>query len=49
MCVILNVSLVRYAEKQQEPLYEGEKEKIKVTEQNLEKFLGKEKYSLIRK
>ena len=27
------------------PLYEGEKEKIKVTEQNLEKFLGKEKFS----
>ena len=25
------------------PLYEGEKEKIKVTEQNLEKFLGKER------
>lgn len=31
------------------PLYEGEKEKIKVTEQNLEKFLGKEKYSFEKK
>lgn len=31
------------------PLYEGEKEKIKVTEQNLEKFLGKEKYSIDKK
>jgi len=31
------------------PLYEGEKEKIKVTEQNLEKFLGKEKYSFYKK
>ena len=32
------------------PLYEGEKEKIKVTEQNLEKFLGKERNTvLIRK
>lgn len=31
------------------PLYEGEKEKIKVTEQNLEKFLGKEKYSFDKK
>ena len=31
------------------PLYEGEKEKIKVTEQNLEKFLGKEKYSFDNK
>lgn len=31
------------------PLYEGEKEKIKVTEQNLEKFLGKEKYSFDQK
>ena len=30
-------------------LYEGEKEKIKVTEQNLEKFLGKEKYSFDKK
>lgn len=31
------------------PLYEGEKEKIKVTEQNFEKFLGKEKYSFDKK
>ena len=31
------------------PLYEGEKEKIKVTEQNLQKFLGKEKYSFDKK
>lgn len=31
------------------PLYEGEKEKIKVTEQNLENFLGKEKYSFDKK
>ena len=31
------------------PLYEGELEKIKVTEQNLEKFLGKEKYSFDKK
>ena len=31
------------------PLYEGEKEKIKATEQNLEKFLGKEKYSFDKK
>lgn len=31
------------------PLYEGEKEKLKVTEQNLEKFLGKEKYSFDKK
>lgn len=31
------------------PLYEGEKEKIKVTEQNLEKLLGKEKYSFDKK
>ena len=31
------------------PLYEGEKEKIKVKEQNLEKFLGKEKYSFDKK
>lgn len=31
------------------PLCEGEKEKIKVTEQNLEKFLGKEKYSFDKK
>ena len=31
------------------PLYEGEKEKVKVTEQNLEKFLGKEKYSFDKK
>ena len=31
------------------PLYEGEKEKIRVTEQNLEKFLGKEKYSFDKK
>lgn len=31
------------------PLYEVEKEKIKVTEQNLEKFLGKEKYSFDKK
>ena len=31
------------------PLYEGEKEKIKVTEHNLEKFLGKEKYSFDKK
>ena len=31
------------------PLYEGEKENIKVTEQNLEKFLGKEKYSFDKK
>ena len=31
------------------PLYEGEKEKIKVTEQNLEKFLGTEKYSFDKK
>lgn len=31
------------------PLYEGEKEKIKVTEQSLEKFLGKEKYSFDKK
>lgn len=31
------------------PLYEGDKEKIKVTEQNLEKFLGKEKYSFDKK
>ena len=31
------------------PLYEGEKVKIKVTEQNLEKFLGKEKYSFDKK
>ena len=31
------------------PLYEGEKAKIKVTEQNLEKFLGKEKYSFDKK
>ena len=31
------------------PLYEGEKEKIKVTEQILEKFLGKEKYSFDKK
>lgn len=31
------------------PLYEGEKEKIKVTEQNLEKILGKEKYSFDKK
>ena len=31
------------------PLYEGEKEKIKVTEQNLEKFIGKEKYSFDKK
>ena len=31
------------------PLYEGEKEKIKVTEQNLEKFLGKERYSFDKK
>ena len=31
------------------PLYEGEKEKIKVTEQNLEKFLGKEKYRFDKK
>ena len=31
------------------PLYEGEKEKIKVTEQYLEKFLGKEKYSFDKK
>ena len=31
------------------PLYEGEKEKIKVTEQNIEKFLGKEKYSFDKK
>ena len=31
------------------PLYEGEKEKIKVTEQNLGKFLGKEKYSFDKK
>ena len=31
------------------PIYEGEKEKIKVTEQNLEKFLGKEKYSFDKK
>ena len=31
------------------PLYGGEKEKIKVTEQNLEKFLGKEKYSFDKK
>ena len=31
------------------PLYEGEKEKIKVTEQNLEKFLGKENYSFDKK
>ena len=31
------------------PLYEGEKEKIKVTEQNLVKFLGKEKYSFDKK
>lgn len=31
------------------PLYEGEKGKIKVTEQNLEKFLGKEKYSFDKK
>lgn len=31
------------------PLYEGEKEKIKVTEQDLEKFLGKEKYSFDKK
>lgn len=31
------------------PLYEGEKEKIKVTEQNLEKFLCKEKYSFDKK
>lgn len=31
------------------PLYEGEKEKIKVTEQNLEKFLSKEKYSFDKK
>ena len=31
------------------PLYEGEKEKIKVTEQNLDKFLGKEKYSFDKK
>lgn len=31
------------------PLYEGEKEKIKVAEQNLEKFLGKEKYSFDKK
>ena len=31
------------------PLYEGKKEKIKVTEQNLEKFLGKEKYSFDKK
>lgn len=31
------------------PLYEGEKKKIKVTEQNLEKFLGKEKYSFDKK
>ena len=31
------------------PLDEGEKEKIKVTEQNLEKFLGKEKYSFDKK
>lgn len=31
------------------PLYEGEKEKIKVTEQNLEKFLGKDKYSFDKK
>ena len=31
------------------PLYEGEKEKIKVTEQNLEKFLVKEKYSFDKK
>ena len=31
------------------PLHEGEKEKIKVTEQNLEKFLGKEKYSFDKK
>ena len=31
------------------PHYEGEKEKIKVTEQNLEKFLGKEKYSFDKK
>lgn len=31
------------------PLYEGEKEKIKVTEQNLETFLGKEKYSFDKK
>ena len=31
------------------PLYHGEKEKIKVTEQNLEKFLGKEKYSFDKK
>ena len=31
------------------PLYEGEKEKIKVTEQNVEKFLGKEKYSFDKK
>ena len=31
------------------PLYEGEKEKIKVTDQNLEKFLGKEKYSFDKK
>ena len=31
------------------PLYEGENEKIKVTEQNLEKFLGKEKYSFDKK
>ena len=31
------------------PLYEGEKEKIKATEQNLEKFLGNEKYSFDKK
>ena len=39
----------REARKAARPLYEGEKEKIKVTEQNLEKFLGKEKYSFDKK
>ena len=31
------------------PIYEGEKETIKITEQNLEKFLGKVKYTFDKK
>ena len=45
----LELKLGEICRKAARPLYEGEKEKIKVTEQNLEKFLGKEKYSFDKK
>lgn len=45
----LECKLGEICRKAARPLYEGEKEKIKVTEQNLEKFLGKEKYSFDKK